>query len=78
MSTHKGTLLIMPTTPTHDTVNACTHRNNVNHARNSILMTLSMPIHTGTMLIMPTTPTHDTVNAYTQRNNVNHAHNSNL
>ena len=56
MPIHKGTMLIIPTTPTHDTVYAYTQRNNVNHAHNSILMTLSMPVHKGTMLIMTVTP----------------------
>jgi len=56
MPIQKGTMLIIPTTPTHDTVYAYTHRNNVNHACNSIVMTLSMPIHKGTVLIMPATP----------------------
>ena len=35
MPIHKGTMLIMPTTPTYDTVYAYTQRNNVNHAHNS-------------------------------------------
>jgi len=56
MPIHTGTMLIMPTTPTQDTVYAYTQRNNVNNDRNSIIMTLSMSIQKGTMLIMPTTP----------------------
>ena len=35
MPIHTGTMLIMPTTPTHDTVYAYTQKNNVNHAHNS-------------------------------------------